>query len=41
MTQVNVKKRASRKNKRAWRKNIDHQDVDNFLEEQRLEERIG
>lgn len=38
MTQV--KKRVSKKTKGSWRK-IEHQDVDNFLEDQRLEERMG
>ncbi|XP_055639909.1 ribosome biogenesis protein NOP53 [Toxorhynchites rutilus septentrionalis] len=33
--------RASRKNKSAWRKNIDITDVDTFLEEQRQDERVG
>lgn len=39
MTQV-AKKRLSKKTKGSWRK-IEHKDVDNFLEDQRLEERIG
>lgn len=39
MTQV-AKKRLSKKTKGSWRK-IEHNDVDNFLEDQRLEERIG
>ncbi|XP_031627652.1 ribosome biogenesis protein NOP53 [Contarinia nasturtii] len=38
MTQV--KKRLSKKTKGSWRK-IEHQDVDNYLEDQRLEERMG
>lgn len=36
-----IRKNASKKNKKSWRKNIDMTDVDNFLEEQRLEERTG
>lgn len=36
-----VKKRVSKKNKRSWRKNVDITDVENFLEDQRLEERLG
>lgn len=39
MTQV-AKKRLSKKTKGSWRK-IEHKDVDNFLDDQRLEERIG
>jgi nucleolar protein 53 len=35
------KKHVSMKKKSAWRKNTDMEDVDNFLEEQRLQERIG
>ncbi|KAH0568917.1 ribosome biogenesis protein NOP53 [Cotesia glomerata] len=35
------RKRVSKKNKISWRKNIDIQDVDNFLEDKRLEERLG
>lgn len=38
MTQV--KRLKSKKTKGSWRK-IDHPDVENFLEDQRLEERIG
>lgn len=38
MTQV--KKRMSKKTKGSWRK-IEHKDVDNFLEDERLEERTG
>lgn len=38
MTQV--KKRLSKKTKTSWRK-IEHQDVENYLEDQRLEERMG
>lgn len=41
MTQITKKKRVSKKNKIAWRKHIDIQDVEDFLEDQRLEERIG
>lgn len=35
------KKRVSKKNKTAWRKFTDVKDVDEFLEDQRLEERLG
>lgn len=35
------KKRVSKKNKAAWRKHSDIRDVEEFLEEQRLEERLG
>ncbi|CAK1545780.1 unnamed protein product [Leptosia nina] len=35
------KKRVSKKNKAAWRKYSDIRDVEEFLEEQRLEERLG
>lgn len=35
-----VKKRLSKKTKTSWRK-IEHEDVENFLEDQRLEERTG
>lgn len=35
-----VKKRVSKKTKGSWRK-IEHEDVENFMEDQRLEERTG
>ena len=35
------KKNASRKNKKSWRKNVDIDDVEEFLEDERLEERLG
>jgi len=35
------RKRVSKKKKESWRKHIDIEDVDNFQEEQRLEERLG
>lgn len=35
------RKHASMKKKSAWRKNTDISDVENFLDEQRLQERIG
>lgn len=35
------KKRVSKRNKKAWRKHTDIKDVDNFLDDQRLEERLG
>lgn len=38
---LDKKKRVSKKTKRSWRKNVDIQDVDRFLEDQRLEERLG
>jgi len=34
-----IRKNASKKNKKSWRKNVDMTEVENFLEEQRLEER--
>lgn len=39
MTQV-AKKRLSKKTKGSWRK-IEHNDVENYLEDQRYEERTG
>lgn len=39
MTQT-TKKHLSKKTKGSWRK-IEHKDVDDFLEDQRLEDRIG
>lgn len=39
MTQT-ARKRDSKKTKGAWRK-IEHKDVEDYLEDQRLEERIG
>jgi len=35
------KKRVSKKNKKSWRKHTDTKDVDSFLEDKRLEERLG
>ncbi|KAF5289470.1 hypothetical protein FQR65_LT11843 [Abscondita terminalis] len=35
------KKRVSKKSKLSWRKHVDITDVENFLEEKRLEERLG
>lgn len=35
------KKHVSKKKKASWRKNTDITDVENFLEEQRQQERIG
>lgn len=35
------RKRVSKKNKAAWRKHTDVKDVEDFLEVQRQEERIG
>ena len=36
-----AQKKASKKNKKSWRKNTDIEDVEEFLEDQRLEERLG
>ncbi|CRL05876.1 CLUMA_CG018939, isoform A [Clunio marinus] len=41
MPKVAKKKHVSMKKKSAWRKNTDITDVENFLEDQRLQERIG
>uniref|UniRef100_S4PG29 Ribosome biogenesis protein NOP53 n=1 Tax=Pararge aegeria TaxID=116150 RepID=S4PG29_9NEOP len=41
MTIVKKKKRVSKKSKTAWRKHCDITDVEAFLEDQRLEERLG
>jgi len=41
MTKVAKKKRVSMKKKANWRKHTDIEDVEQFLEEQRLQERIG
>ncbi|KAK0086048.1 hypothetical protein PV325_003985 [Microctonus aethiopoides] len=35
------RRRVSKKNKKSWRKHIDIKDVDKFLEDKRLEERLG
>lgn len=35
------KKKVSKKNKSSWRKHINIKDVDEFLEDQRLDERLG
>lgn len=35
------RKRVSKKNKKSWRKNVDVTDIENFLEDKRLEERLG
>ncbi len=34
-------KKASKKSKKSWRKNIDLDEIEDFLEDQRLEERLG
>ena len=34
-------KGASKKNKKSWRKNTDVEEVEEFLDDQRLEERLG
>ncbi|KAI8437837.1 hypothetical protein MSG28_012055 [Choristoneura fumiferana] len=41
MSVVKKKKHVSKKNKKAWRKHCDIRDVEDFLEDQRLEERLG
>ena len=42
MIEVKTKKRkVSKKTKKAWRKHVDTKDVDKFLEDSRLEERLG
>ncbi|XP_014483938.1 PREDICTED: uncharacterized protein CG1785 [Dinoponera quadriceps] len=42
MIDAKIKKRkVSKKTKKSWRKHIDTQDVDAFLEDKRLEERLG
>ncbi|XP_043487207.1 ribosome biogenesis protein NOP53 [Polistes fuscatus] len=42
MIDVKTKKRkVSKKTKKSWRKHVDTTDVENFLEEERLEERLG
>ena len=41
MVLVKKKKHVSKKNKKDWRKHCDIKDVEEFLEDQRLEERLG
>lgn len=41
MSVVKKRKRVSKKNKKAWGKYCDIRDVEEFLEDQRLEERLG
>lgn len=41
LVQAKKRKRVSKKTKTSWRKNIDIEDVNEFLETSRLEERIG
>jgi len=42
MTKINNKKKGiSKKNKKSWRKHTDVTDIENFLDDQRLEERLG
>lgn len=41
MAIVKKKKNLSKKNKKDWRKNCDIRDVEEFLDDQRLEERLG
>ena len=38
---VSKKKRVSKKNKKSWRKHTDIKDVEDFLDDKRLEERLG
>ncbi|KAK4882573.1 hypothetical protein RN001_005892 [Aquatica leii] len=41
MSLIQKKRRVSKKSKLSWRKHVDITDVENFLEEKRLEERLG
>lgn len=41
MSVIKKKKHVSKKNKKDWRKHCDIRDVEAFLEDQRLEERLG
>lgn len=41
MIEIVKKRRVSKKTKKSWRKNVDVKDVDRFLENERLEERLG
>ncbi|RVE53431.1 hypothetical protein evm_002001 [Chilo suppressalis] len=41
MPEIKKKKHVSKKNKKDWRKHCDIRDVEEFLEDQRLEERLG
>lgn len=41
MSIIKKKKHVSKKNKKDWRKHCDIRDVEEFLEDQRLEERLG
>ena len=36
-----MRKNASKKNKKSWRKNTDIADIEEFLDEKRFEERVG
>lgn len=38
---LNKKRKVSKKTKKSWRKHVDIKDVDKFLENQRLDERLG
>lgn len=40
-TNKSKKRKVSKKTKKAWRKHVDTKDVDKFLEDSRLEERLG
>ncbi|CAG9793530.1 unnamed protein product [Diatraea saccharalis] len=41
MPEIKKKRHVSKKNKKDWRKHCDIRDVEDFLEDQRLEERLG
>lgn len=41
MTGLTKKKKVSKRNKSSWRKHVNIKDVDEFLEDQRLDERLG
>ena len=36
-----INRKASKKNKKSWRKNVDINEVENFLDDQRLDQRLG
>lgn len=41
MKTIDKKKRVSKKKKIAWRKHVDINDVEEYLEDKRVEERMG
>lgn len=41
MALAGPKKRVSKKSKASWRKHVDIKDVDEFLDDKRLQERLG